>query len=56
MKKIIGLSFLILFLSEGIYGQTDITIPVPGNLEPGYPRIYITQAEKGDLEKTIRQE
>ena len=31
-------------------------IPVPKNLEQGYPRIYITQDEKNNLEETIQNE
>ncbi|MCM4156941.1 hypothetical protein DHD80_13105 [Gramella sp. AN32] len=31
-------------------------IPVPTNLEQGYPRLYITEAEKNDLKETIQNE
>ncbi|WP_206667084.1 hypothetical protein [Seonamhaeicola maritimus] len=31
-------------------------IPLPENLEQGYPRIYISQSEKKDLQKTIKKE
>ncbi|MFY0713618.1 hypothetical protein J1D01_08075 [Seonamhaeicola sp. NFXS20] len=31
-------------------------IPLPENLEQGYPRIYITQSEKKSLQKTIKKE
>ena len=39
----------------GIWANAQ-NIPLPKNLEQGYPRMYITQAGKGKLEKTIEQE
>ncbi|MDW5288291.1 six-hairpin glycosidase [Formosa sp. PL04] len=39
-----------------IMAQEDVKIPLPSELEQGYPRIYITQSEKKDLEKTIKDE
>lgn len=41
------------FLSKA---QDEPKIPLPQNQEQGYPRLYITQSEKGNLEKTIQQE
>lgn len=51
--------FLILlaaFCASTLVGQTDAKIPLPNNLEQGYPRLYITQSEKKDLQKTIKKE
>ncbi|SHJ76149.1 hypothetical protein SAMN04488028_1011142 [Reichenbachiella agariperforans] len=45
---------LALLLSLSFWGKAQI--PLPQNLEQGYPRIYLTQEEKKDLEKTIRKE
>ena len=56
MKKILGLSYLMFFLAGGLHAQENVQIPIPGNLEQGYPRIYITQGEKSQLENTIQQE
>lgn len=51
MKKILVLAILI-FLGEWSQAQ----IPLPENLEQGYPRLHITQDGKKDLEKTIKNE
>lgn len=53
--SILGL-ILVFFLAAGVYGQEGVRIPIPENLEQGYPRIYITQGEKSQLENTIQQE
>ncbi|WP_291787864.1 six-hairpin glycosidase [Maribacter sp.] len=39
-----------------IFAQNASKIPLPENLEQGYPRIYITNSEKKDLQKTIKKE
>ncbi|GAA3650130.1 heparinase II/III family protein [Flavivirga jejuensis] len=51
MKKTLTLIVLI-FIGTRLPAQ----IPLPNNLEQGYPRIYITQKGKKDLQKTIKQE
>ncbi|WP_163400066.1 hypothetical protein [Flavobacterium fluviatile] len=51
MKKAL---LLIAFIS--ISTATHAQIPLPQQLEQGYPRIYITQKGKKDLQKTIKQE
>lgn len=51
MKKLI---LLVLLLTSSV--ATKAQIPLPKNLEQGYPRIYITQDQKKDLEKTIKNE
>lgn len=38
------------------FAQSTEKIPLPTNLEQGYPRLYITQDEKKDLQKTIKKE
>ncbi|CDF78746.1 heparinase [Formosa agariphila KMM 3901] len=37
-------------------GQNQDKIPLPSQLEQGYPRIYISQSEKKDLQKNIKKE
>jgi len=54
IKKTIITAFV--FLGNLIYAQNNSTIPIPQNLEKGYPRMYITQDGKKDLEKTIKKE
>ncbi|PNW28404.1 hypothetical protein [Formosa algae] len=39
-----------------LQAQNQEKIPLPSELEQGYPRIYITQSEKKDLLKTIKKE
>ncbi|MHA7944824.1 hypothetical protein ACJOV8_017235 [Formosa sp. 3Alg 14/1] len=51
MKKALSLMVLIFF---GVVAHAQI--PLPENLEQGYPRIYITQKGKKDLQKTIKKE
>ncbi|WP_406683259.1 heparinase II/III family protein [Seonamhaeicola sp. MEBiC1930] len=56
MKNLIKVIAFILF-AEGIAIAQEIkTIPLPENLEQGYPRIYISQSEKKELQKTIKKE
>ncbi|WP_209435192.1 heparinase II/III family protein [Maribacter forsetii] len=38
------------------YAQENTKIPLPTNLEQGYPRLYITNSEKKELQKTINKE
>ncbi|RTE54982.1 hypothetical protein EHW67_06375 [Arenibacter aquaticus] len=39
-----------------LLAQNTSKIPLPSNLEQGYPRLYITESEKKDLQKTIQKE
>lgn len=43
-------------VSSILIAQESNKIPLPTNLEQGYPRLYITQDEKKDLQKTIKKE
>ncbi|WP_185967754.1 hypothetical protein [Formosa sediminum] len=43
-------------LSVTMFAQKSSKIPLPSQLEQAYPRIYITQSEKKDLQKTIKKE
>ncbi|MEP5341828.1 MAG: six-hairpin glycosidase [Algibacter sp.] len=52
MKKRIIPIILSSFLGFWLHAQ----IPLPKNLEQGYPRLYITQDGKKDLQKTIKKE
>lgn len=54
LKVIVFLGCLI--LTNIFYAQTNKTIPLPTNLEQGYPRLHITQSGKKGLEKTIKKE
>lgn len=56
MIKKISTLIILISLGSWITAQETTRIPLPENLEQGYPRLYITQAEKSDLEKTIQQE
>ncbi len=51
-------TIIILFTGLGSWAMTQEAniIPLPQNLEQGYPRLYITQGEKSNLEKNIREE
>ncbi|MDO5971777.1 heparinase II/III family protein [Flavivirga aquimarina] len=51
MKKTL---VLIALISLGKWSQAQI--PLPKNLEQGYPRLHITQEGKKDLQKTIKKE
>lgn len=50
------LFYICLFLITNIYAQNNVIIPLPTNLEQGYPRLHITQSGKKGLEKTIKKE
>ncbi len=56
MTKYIAILTLLLGFSWQVKGQETEQIPLPENLPQGYPRIYITQDEKQDLQKTIQNE
>ena len=56
MTKKLYLFLLVGFFNHVVIGQTYDKIPVPTNLEQGYPRLYITENGKKDLEKTIKKE
>ncbi|WP_321373369.1 six-hairpin glycosidase [uncultured Draconibacterium sp.] len=55
IRKLKLVAVLISFISL-VYAQETIQIPLPKDLTQGYPRLYITQAEKENLEETIQQE
>ncbi|MRT93777.1 hypothetical protein [Ancylomarina sp. 16SWW S1-10-2] len=52
------LSIFVALVCIGMLAKAQDTniIPLPENLHEGFPRLYITQDEKGDLEKTIQKE
>lgn len=50
------LVLLVVLFNNVLIAQTPDKIPVPTHLEQGYPRLYITQDGKKDLEKTIKNE
>lgn len=56
MIKNFTIFILLISLGSWVTAQEENQIPLPKNLEQGYPRLYITQAEKSKLEKTIQQE
>ncbi|PQV48991.1 hypothetical protein CLV33_104198 [Jejuia pallidilutea] len=56
MKNLITIIGIILCFGGIVHAQETDKIPLPENLEQGYPRIYITQSEKKSLEKTIKKE
>lgn len=49
------LIFSIIFYSN-LIAQNTKSIPVPSNLIQGYPRLYISESGKKDLQKTIKKE
>ncbi|NNG08945.1 MAG: hypothetical protein HKM92_02155, partial [Arenibacter sp.] len=49
-------AFGLCILSLVLRAQSPDKIPLPAHLEQGYPRLYITQSEKRDLQKTIQKE
>ncbi|KAA5825198.1 hypothetical protein FPF71_08385 [Algibacter amylolyticus] len=55
LKQFITLTILICAMPLA-NAQVNSTIPLPTNLEEGYPRLYITESGKKDLEKTIKNE
>ncbi|WP_218017728.1 heparinase II/III family protein [Formosa haliotis] len=50
------LILLIIIGGQQLVAQNQSKIPLPGHLNQGYPRIYITESEKKDLQKTIKKE
>jgi hypothetical protein len=52
------LTISVLFSLAGflVHAQVSNLIPLPENFEQEYPRLYITQNEKVNLEKTIEEE
>lgn len=56
MKQKCVLAVILFCLGFNLQSQDLETIPLPENLVQGYPRLYITQDEKTDLEKTIQDE
>ncbi len=56
MIKRIKLLIVFISITSLVSAQETNKIPLPENLKQGYPRLYITQDEKGNLEKTIQQE
>ena len=56
MIKNFILFVLLISFGSWVKAQEGSKIPLPKKLEQGYPRLYITQAEKSKLEKTIQQE
>ncbi len=56
MKQKLTIIIIFAFLANCLIAQEANKIPLPTNLKQGYPRLYITQDEKGKLEKTIQQE
>ena len=56
MKTKIFSFLLIISLGKFVFAQEENVIPLPQNLEDGYPRMYLTQKEKGGLERLIKEE
>lgn len=56
MKNKLGLSIVLVFIVGWLNAQEINKIPLPTNLEQGYPRLYVTESGKKDLEKTIKKE
>lgn len=54
--KKIALVFGLYFSVFAVFAQSGEQIPLPQNLEDGYPRMYLTQDEKGGLEQLIKEE
>ncbi|MGQ1909135.1 hypothetical protein ACT3CE_05050 [Marinifilum sp. RC60d5] len=54
--KKISVSIAFIFMAIVANSQVSSKIPLPKNLEQGYPRLYITQDEKPGLEATIKEE
>ena len=50
VKSLLSASILS-FVCIGSYAGSDKTIPVPQNMESGFPRLYITQSDKKVLKK-----
>lgn len=56
MKIRLVLIFIVISFGGLSYAQNIPPIPLPQQLEQGYPRLYITQDGKKDLQKTIKKE
>ncbi len=56
MKKTIYLLACCVGMLSSAIAQSETKIPTPSGLSEGYPRIYLSQEEKGDLEKMIANE
>lgn len=56
ITRILTVFIATVFIAIAANSQVNNKIPLPKNLEQGYPRLYITQDEKGQLEQTIAQE
>ena len=50
------LIILFAFIGNIVGAQKVDKIPIPKNLEQGYPRLFIRHSEKSNLKKTIQQE
>ncbi|WP_052823339.1 hypothetical protein [Neotamlana sedimentorum] len=53
IKRIV---IILVVATAHVLGAQQKTIPLPTDLEPGYPRMYISQSEKEGLQKTIKKE
>lgn len=53
VKSLLSASILS-FVCIGSYAGSDKTIPVPQNMESGFPRLYITQSDKKVFEKELK--
>jgi len=56
MKQKFVIIIIFIFLADCLIAQDANKIPLPTNLKQGYPRLYITESEKHNLEQTIHQE
>ena len=56
MKKLLIILIALIPFGGLINAQKNTTIPLPQKLEQGYPRIHITQEDKKDLDRTIKNE
>nr|MBX2821419.1 hypothetical protein [Rhodothermaceae bacterium] len=56
MYKLLLITILLSSLVRCSYAQADKRIPLPENLEQGYPRLHITQDGKEALKTTIQHE
>lgn len=56
MVKKLAIFIIVLSLASGIKAQESTKIPLPENLPQGYPRIYLTEEGKAELEKNINTE
>lgn len=56
MKMKLHIIIIFVCLGSLVQAQNVIKIPLPKNLEQGYPRLYISQDQKRKLENTIQEE